>query len=207
MFKNNKIYKIDKNCKRRRVFFVKGLSVKFKGSNSVIELHEPCIKFRASSIVCGDNCKISFGSKGVVRKLEIFATGANSECYIGKDFCCTENCSIVLNMESDKKVVIGDNCMFGSNILIRTSDGHSIIDKETGKTLNLGKNIKIGNHCWLATNVTVLKGVQIADNSIIGYGSILTKDCDKPNSVYVGNPAKMVKTNIDWSSKPPRKEY
>lgn len=205
MFKNNRIYKIDKNGKRRRVFFIKGLFVKFKGKNSIIELHEPCIKFRFSKITCGDNCKITFKPKGVVRKLEIFATGEGSECHIGEDFGCTENCSVILNMESGKKVTIGDNCMFGSNILIRTSDGHSIIDCETEKTLNFGGDIKIGNHCWLATNVTVLKGAQIADNSVIGYGSIVTKNCVTPNSVYVGNPAKMVKTNINWDRKAPER--
>ena len=45
---------------------------------------------------------------------------------------------------------------------------------------------------WLGVNVTILKGVHIGDNSIVGAGSVLTSDVP-PNSIFAGNPAKLVK--------------
>ncbi len=197
MFRGNRIYKIDKNGKKRRVFFVLGLKIVFKGHNSEIIIHETGSRFRHSKIICDDNCKVSFGIGLCARYLNVYALTPNTECRVGNDFTTTSNTEILLQ-EPNRKVIIGDDCMFASNILIRVSDVHTIIDKDSQQILNFGSDINIGNHCWLASNTTVLKGVKIADNSIIGYGSVVTKDCLTPNSIYAGVPAKLIKTNIDW---------
>ena len=51
---------------------------------------------------------------------------------------------------------------------------------------------------WLGANTTILKGVNIHSNSIIGIGSIVTKDIPT-NSLAIGIPAKVKKTNVSWS--------
>lgn len=204
MFKGNKIYKINKDGKKKRVFFVKGLFIKFKGKNSVIELHEPYLRYRNSRIVCGDNCRIIIDSStNVARDLYIAAHASNGYCKIGKNFLCTNDCLLQIASEPNKKIIIGDNCMFGSNIIIRTTDSHSILDKDTREVLNEGKDIEIGNNCWLATGVKVLKGVRISDNIIVGLDSIVNKNLENEFSVYAGAPAKLVKTNVVWDANPP----
>ena len=54
------------------------------------------------------------------------------------------------------------------------------------------KEIVIGSNVWIGGSVTILPGVHIGDGCVIGAGSVVTKDTE-PNSIYVGNPAKMLK--------------
>lgn len=61
--------------------------------------------------------------------------------------------------------------------------------------------IKIGRNVWIGTNVRICKGVTIGDNSVIGACSIVTKSIPA-NCVAVGNPAKVVKENIDKETTP-----
>lgn len=200
----NKIYKIDKTGRKKRVFWVKGLNVNFTGKNAIVILHRPIARFQNCQITCGNNCKIEIGgSRHILNKLNIFAMAKNVECKIGKSFSCTNGCEILLHKEPNLSVIIGDDCMFGSNIMLRTSDVHTIYDLNTQKVLNYGKSIKIGNHCWLAMNVTVLKGVTIANNCVIGSRSTVTRNCEVENSIYVGAPAKLKKTNIGWDRQIP----
>jgi acetyltransferase-like isoleucine patch superfamily enzyme len=88
--------------------------------------------------------------------------------------------------------------MFSSGIQIEASDSHTIFAMDNSQRINFGKNILIGNHVWLGRFVTVLKGVTINDNCIIGTKSLVTKNTDK-NGLYVGIPAKKVKDNINWN--------
>lgn len=206
MFKNNKIFKIDINGNRKRIFFVKGLKIKFRGENSVINLYEPLLKFKKSYIALGSNCTVSIqASDYIAKKLIIQGTANGVNCTIGKNFSCTNETSILLHREDNLSVSIGEDCMFGSHVLLRTSDAHSIVDMETGKVTNYGANIDIGNHCWLAMNVTVLKGVTIKDNCVIGAGSLVNKSCQESNALYAGIPAKLVKTGITWNRQIPQK--
>ena len=207
MLNGNKIYKVDKNGKKRQVFWVFGLKVFFKGKNSTVTIHEPCLRFRHSRIICGSNCKVSIGHSDhkSVKYLTIFALADNSLCEIGNNFSATNNCKILLHGEPNLSVKIGEDCMFGSNVYLRTSDAHSIINNETGELINRGGSIELGNHVWCAVNTTVLKNVKIADNCVIGTGSIVTKSCTEPNSIYAGTPAKHIKSNINWDRKAPGK--
>lgn len=56
--------------------------------------------------------------------------------------------------------------------------------------------IIIGENCWIGTNVRICKGVTIGDNSIVAACSVVTKDVPA-NCIVAGNPARIVKTNID----------
>lgn len=196
-FRNNRIYKIDKNGNKKRIFFVLGLKITFKGKNSTVTIHEPFAKFRNCSIICGDNCEISIkNSKYKIRQLKILAKTNNAKCNIGEDFSLHNICLISLS-ESNTKLTIGDDCMFGQRILLRTTDAHIILDKNN-QIINNGKDINIGNHVWVTNDTKILKGVNIADNCVIGTGSLVAKTCDKPNSIYAGIPAKIVKSEIHW---------
>ena len=103
------------------------------------------------------------------------------------------------------KITIGENCLFSFGISIRTTDSHHIYDAESNELLNPEKDVIIGDHVWLASDVTVLKGSVIPPNSVVGTNSIYTASSEKePNmeqtdgNIYVGIPAKCVKKNIRW---------
>lgn len=87
-----------------------------------------------------------------------------------------------------KKLTIGNNVRIGGNCFIFDGDFH-LDDKRAGQP----QEVCIGNNVWLGMNVTVLKGVHIGENSLIGAGSIVTKDIPA-NVVAAGNPCKVIKT-------------
>ena len=64
--------------------------------------------------------------------------------------------------------------------------------KERNKGLEYAKPIKVGNNVWIGGNVTVLPGVSIGDNVVIGAGSVVTKDIPS-NVIAVGNPCRVIK--------------
>lgn len=197
---NNKIFIIDKNGVKKRAFFVKGLKIKFKGANAQVVLYKPFPKFIRSEIVCGNNSQVEIKSSIYkITKLKIQASKNSCVCKLGSNFSCQNKCTLLLNKEKNKNIIIGDNCMFGSNVVIRTTDSHPIYDKETNELINLGGDVIIGNNVWLGMNVTVLKNTKIADGCVVGTCSVVTKDCLTPDSIYVGTPAKLIKQNIKWS--------
>lgn len=91
------------------------------------------------------------------------------------------------------EINIGHNVAISENVTIWDSDVHEVIRDGYIKT----KAINIGNHVWIGTNAIILKGVNIGDNSIIAAGSVVNKDVPK-NCLAAGNPAKIIKENIDW---------
>ena len=90
-------------------------------------------------------------------------------------------------------IKIGDYCALGSNLIISTSehihsDINTLIKKQGIKT----ESVEIGKNVWIGARVTVLSGVKIGENSIIGASSLVNKDVP-PNTVYAGTPAKFLK--------------
>lgn len=96
-----------------------------------------------------------------------------------------------------KAIVIGKRCLFSSNITLRTGDSHSILNLD-GKRINPSQDICIADRVWVGNSVRILKGVSIAEDSIIGTGAIVTKPYEQSNVILGGNPAKIIKEKIQW---------
>lgn len=97
------------------------------------------------------------------------------------------------------KIYVGQDGLFAPDVQIRTSDSHSILDKE-GKRLNPARDIQIGNHVWMGAGASALKGSVIPDGCVIGMNSLVNRELDEKESLYVGSPVRKVKTSISWSS-------
>lgn len=91
----------------------------------------------------------------------------------------------------DTHIYIGDYTMFGPNVVIATA-GHPILPELREKALQYNLPVHIGKNCWLGAGVIVLPGVTIGDNTVIGAGSVVTKDIPA-NVVAVGNPCKVLR--------------
>jgi acetyltransferase-like isoleucine patch superfamily enzyme len=102
--------------------------------------------------------------------------------------------------DRNTKILIGKDCLFSVDIILRTSDSHSIFQIEGKERINLGKNIEIGDHVWLCNGVNILKGVKIGNGSVVGTQSVVTKNIPS-NSIACGNPAKIVRNDIRWDEK------
>lgn len=128
-----------------------------------------------------------------------------------------ENSYIRSNLYCDYgyNIEMGDNCYanhnltildcakvkFGNNVFIAPNCGfytatHPIHQEERNTMLEFALPITIGNNVWFGANVTVLPGVQIGDNCVIGAGSVVTKNIPS-NVVAYGNPCRIIRSITD----------
>lgn len=96
-----------------------------------------------------------------------------------------------LILVDDSHIYVGDYTMIGPNVTIATA-GHPILPELREKNYQYNIPVHIGKNCWLGAGVIVLPGVTIGDNTVIGAGSIVTKDIPS-NVVAVGNPCKVLR--------------
>jgi acetyltransferase-like isoleucine patch superfamily enzyme len=92
-------------------------------------------------------------------------------------------------------IEIGDNVTLAVGVVFLTHDGSSRIFRNNfdnmSKFGNKFGSITIKDNCFIGTNTIILPGIKVGPNSIIGAGSIVTKDVP-PNSIFAGNPAKLI---------------
>lgn len=110
-----------------------------------------------------------------------------SHIEVGKNFFANYNCTII----DVAKVAIGDNCQFAPNVAIYTA-GHPVHPESRNSLYEYGIEVTIGDNVWIGGNTVVLPGVHIGSNTVIGAGSVVTKDI--PEWVVAGgNPCKVIR--------------
>lgn len=113
----------------------------------------------------------------------IFSTNlVGSKLVIGTD--CGFSSTVI---GSFNEIVLGNGVRCGANTLITDSDWH-LDDIRTGKP----SGIFIEDNVWLGVNSTVLKGVRIGRNTVVGANSVVTKDLPA-NVIAAGNPCRVIK--------------
>lgn len=174
-------------------------SINVHGNGNQIIIEQGVRLKNVSIVITGNNNKLIITQNSRINeKGRIRIEDTNNQLKIGKN---VDIQSIFFSLaDKNTSITIGDNCLFSSDIVFRTSDSHSIIDCESKKRINQGDSITIGNHVWLSNGVNILKGVTIGDNSIIGTKSIVTKNIPS-NSIAVGIPAKVTRQNVTWCQK------
>lgn len=112
---------------------------------------------------------------------------------IGKNVTLGFNCRII----NHSVVKIGDNTEIGENLYVITND-HVWNDENSplGKQGIKTKSIEIGKGVYIGSNVTILSGVKISDNVVIGASSLVNKDLES-GFLYCGVPAKQIKPLFD----------
>lgn len=137
------------------------------------------------------------GFQGPIRFHYGIHTKIGKNTFINFNFTC----------QDDTYVTIGENCDFGPNVTIVTPL-HPMIAAERKellcpdgekRRLCYAKPVVIGNGCWLCANVTVLPGVTIGDNCVIGAGSVVTRSIPA-NSFAAGNPCRVIRTLTESDS-------
>jgi len=96
-----------------------------------------------------------------------------------------------LTLVDDTHIYVGDYTMLGPNVVIATA-GHPILPALREQAYQYNAPIHIGRNCWLGAGVIVLPGVTIGDNTVVGAGSVVTKDLPA-NVVAVGNPCRVLR--------------
>ena len=124
--------------------------------------------------------------KNCVVEQPLFCTyGYNTT--VGDNFFLNVNCKL---MDSGK-INIGDNVFIAPNVCIITEE-HAMDTAQRIQGLEYTHPVTIGDNVWICAGVIVLPGVTIGANSVIGAGSVVTKDIP-PDSLAVGNPCKVIR--------------
>ena len=156
------------------------------------------VKFPSSIIRIGKECNlISCNKKAGASTLQItrIKTFTKTATVIIENNVDLNGTSIACR---STKIHIKSNTLIGPNVSICDSDFHCIepeyrIPGKRKACFENDKDVTIGENVWIGMNSIILKGVTIGDNTVVGAGSVVSKNLE-PNSVYVGNPLKKVKS-------------
>lgn len=110
-----------------------------------------------------------------------------SHIEVGKNFFANYNCTII----DVAKVRIGDNCQMAPNVAIYTA-GHPVHPAARNTAYEYGIEVTIGDNVWIGGNTVILPGVHIGSNTVIGAGSVVTKDIPEW-VIAAGNPCRVIR--------------
>lgn len=131
--------------------------------------------------------KKALGSFGESCYLEppVHANFGLSNVYLGSHVYANFNLTCV----DDGKIYIGDYTMIGPNVVIATAV-HPVSPTLRSNGLQYNLPVHIGKNVWIGSGAMIMPGVTIGDNTIIGAGSVVTKDIPS-NVIAFGNPCKV----------------
>jgi acetyltransferase-like isoleucine patch superfamily enzyme len=174
--------------------------------NSIIKVHK-------DSKIHIANGRLEFGLDFLNRGKTSLKMGQNSQFNINGSACICNGCRITIEdgaklvLGSDTfinensritaytNILIGNGCWIAWDVNIIDTDFHNIIENEIIKKRNADVIIK--DHVWIGARVIILKGVTIGTGAIIAAGAVVTKDVP-PKCLAAGNPAKIIKENVEW---------
>ena len=112
------------------------------------------------------------------------------------------NTNVHINASVGGSIRIGDDCLFGPNVVLRSADHR--FDRTDVPIRNQGHSfadIEIDNDVWIGANVTVVGGVHIGKGAVVGAGAVVTRDV--ADMVMVGGvPAKVIRARAGEAATP-----
>ncbi len=124
----------------------------------------------------GENCYI---------EPPIFANFGCKHVFFGDNVYVNFNATLV----DDANIYIGNDVMIAPNVTIATGT-HPVDPELRREALQYNLEVHVGNNVWIGANTVILPGVSVGDNTVIGAGSVVTKDVPA-NVVAFGNPCKV----------------
>lgn len=152
---------------------LRNLSIEIRGANNLLTIGEGCVVQRGSIELFGDGNEIRIGPDGQIVDASIVAHWGT-------------------------RIEIGSNCLFSSEVDVRTTDSHSILD-ESGARINKDMDVKLGDRVWLGRRASVVKGAEIGDDAVIGTMAVVAGVIPS-NCVAGGIPAKVIRQGTTWST-------
>lgn len=179
-----KIYRVSKGC----IEFPDGIRTGFLTfgiSSTEYSYSKPCfLRIDGKLIIKG------WGNHGFGPGAIIFIT-PTGQLEINDNFSVDFGSRWIISGHSS----IGKNNMYSWHEILLDTDAHAIYD-ENGERINNPRGFHIGDNVWIGARSTILKGVHIASGSVVATGSIVSKNLEIPNAIYVQN--KPVRKKIKW---------
>lgn len=178
--KNGELYDCSLNVipedLNKRLYECKELLHDFNMSRpSCVEYREQIIRKVFAEV--GENCYIE----------PPFHANWGCNMHVGNNFYSNFNLTVV----DDADIYIGDSVMIAPNVIIATGT-HPICPELRERVYQYNLPVYIGNRVWIGAGAIILPGVTIGDDSVIGAGSVVTKDIPS-GVVAVGNPCRVLR--------------
>lgn len=171
------------------------------------------LKLKLHNVRLGSHARIK-GQFGIKNR-GVFVIGDHFVCTSGsmdnpmgrniRSFFCVEQgaCLTIGNnvgisssvLRCAREITIGNQVTIGANTIITDTDAHSLNPVQRAGHTNLGavsRPVTIKNNVFIGACCIILKGVTIGENSVIGAGSVVSKDI-QDNEIWAGNPAKFIR--------------
>lgn len=183
--------------KIKEIVFIKCRIIKYqwlskcKDVNGNPKLYHPLLLEGDGSIYFGKNVQIGVkSSPNFYSHYSYFEVKyPESKVIIGNNVTINNNFSAV----SFSKITIEDNVLIGVNCSMIDTDGHQLESNKRVDGIPKTEEIIISKNVFIGDNVSILKGVTIGENSVVGFGSVVTKSIPA-NVIAAGNPVRIIRS-------------
>ncbi len=127
---------------------------------------------------CGEKCYI---------ELPFRSSWGGHHVHFGSGIYANFNLTLI----DDGHIYVGDRVLFGPNVTVATAN-HPLNAKLRRQEMQYNRDVYIGENVWIGSNTVILPGVHIGKNSVIGAGSIVTRDIPE-HVLAVGNPCRVLR--------------
>lgn len=177
--------------------WVSGTGITFQGTGNRIIAHD-CHLFNSSLFIRGSGHSIIIESGVQFFNVRLKIIGRNNVIHIGKN--TQLGGGNIIHGGDSLTISIGSDCFLAEGFDIWSTDTHSILEKASDESCtNSPESIHIGDHVWFGKDVTILKGVTIGKDAVIGMKSLVTKNVQE-GSLNVGIPSRQIRSGITWNS-------
>ena len=184
--------------KKLSIGYMSSLSASKK---SLVKVEDAVSITMLSSISADRESKIRFDGENNISQNSNIGARSGANISIGRETTFEPN----LYMVADRSdIEIGEDNMFSLFVKMNTGS-HKVIDRKSRKDITNRNKIRTGNHVWIGMGATLLPGCDVANNCIVGAAAVVTKSIE-PYSACAGNPAVVIKRDIDWDRDIPPEE-
>ena len=194
------LFRIKKTGNNNRIIapcaLLKKVNIRIKGSNNTVVIGDFAQLKDVNIYINGSFNHITIGSWSYLGGTDLFIEDDSGSIVIGSrtKFLGKTHLAVI----EGTSITIGEDCLFSSDIQLRTGDSHSVLNME-GQRINESQNIVLGDHVWVGTKAFLSKGAKVAPHSIVGACALVTKAFEEPHCSLAGVPARIVKREVDWS--------
>ncbi len=175
-------------------------NIRVFGNNNTVIIGKACNLTNISIYITGNNNKITIDENVSAVIAAFHMENDNNAIHIGKKTTIHGRDNNITEFVTDEgtSIVVKNDCMISNDVSFRTTDSHSVLNGK-GERINPANDIEINNHVWIGMRSMIFKNTVIYDNCVVGAGSFCNKDYEKESCLIAGNPAKIVKENVNWS--------
>lgn len=195
---NNRLIIVENGKERELAEEIPGLDIVVNGNDNLVRIGFPQDFQNSRLEMFGNGNRFEKQRSGAKTGGVFFHLNHGSRVIIGRNCLFNGNISILAKEKKGVSVILGDNVIMGTGCIIRTGDGHTIVDKGSRDPLNEPQDVVIDRHVWIGARCMLLKGTKISADSIVGAMSLVNKKFEEKNLLIAGVPARVIREGIDW---------